>query len=243
LRVAHRHLHWVLGGAVEGQAVDHGTDNDAAADELADHVGHVRIVTSALGWWPIGNDRSLLPSRSKKGIFASYPQGAMFANPDRCQQFQRFAGPRRWRLKGPGGTFSIVDPAGTWAWRSGPAAAVRQGAVLALLPAEAAVQLRAEAAVELAPCAEAAELPRRAEAAAVELPRRAEVAAAELAPCAEAAAAELAPCAEAAYQRRRYPRCPVTARQEGCDCREPRREACDRRDASQCWLRGRLLRP
>jgi hypothetical protein len=87
LRVAHRHLHWVLGGAVEGQAVDHGTDNDAAADELADHVGHVRIVTSALGWWPIGNDRSLLPSRSKKGIFASYPQGAMFANPDRCQQF------------------------------------------------------------------------------------------------------------------------------------------------------------
>ena len=40
------------------------------------------------------------------------------------------------------------------------AAAVRQAAVLALLPAEAAVQLRAEAAV--------AELPRRAEAAAVE---------------------------------------------------------------------------
>jgi len=135
----------------------------------------------------------------------------MFANPDRCQQFQRFAGPRRWRLKGPGGTFSIVDPAGTWAWRSGPAAAVRQGAVLALLPAEAAVQLRAEAAVELPWRAEAAELPRRAEAAAVELPRR----------------------AEAAYQRRQYPRCPVTAR----------REACDRRDASQCWLRGRLLRP
>ena len=59
------------------------------------------------------------------------------------------------------------------------AAAVRQGAVLALLPAAAAVQLRAEA-----------ELPRRAEAAAVELPRR----------------------AEAAYQRRRYPRCPVTVR-------------------------------
>ena len=66
---------------------------------------------------------------------------------------------RRWRLKGPGRTFSIVDPAGTWAWRSGPvdAAAVRQGAVLALLPAEAAVQLCAEAA--------AVELPRRAEAA------------------------------------------------------------------------------
>jgi hypothetical protein len=65
-------------------------------------------------------------------------------------------------LRIPQGTspaFSIVDPAGTWAWRSGPvdAAAVRQGAVLALLPAEAAVQLRAEAAV--------AELPRRAEAA------------------------------------------------------------------------------
>jgi hypothetical protein len=112
--------------------------------------------------------------------------------------------------------------------------------VLALLPAEAAVQLRAEAAVELrwraeaaelprraeaagvelAPCAEAAELPRRAEAAAVELPRRAE-------------AAELPRRAEAAYQRRQYPRCPVTARQEACDCRE----------ASPCWLRGRLLRP
>ena len=114
---------------------------------------------------------------------------------------------RRWRLKGPGRTFSIVDPAGTWAWRSGPvdAAAVRQGAVLALLPAEAAVQRRAEAA---------------------ELPRRAEAAAVELAPCAEAA--ELASCAEAAYQRRRYSRCPVTARQE----------ACDRREASRCWLRG-----
>jgi hypothetical protein len=165
----------------------------------------------------------------------------MFANPDRCQQFQRFAGPRRWRLKGPGGTFSIVDPAGTWAWRSGPAAAVRQGAVLALLPAEAAVQLRAEAAVELPRRAEeAAELPWRAEAA-VELPRRAEAAAVELPRRAEAA--ELPRRAEAAYQRRQYPRCPVTARQEACDCREPRREACDRRDASRCWLRGRLLRP
>jgi hypothetical protein len=45
--------------------------------------------------------------------------------------------------------FSIVEPAGTWAWRSGPvdAAAGRQGAVLALLPVKAAVQLRAEAAV------------------------------------------------------------------------------------------------
>ena len=61
--------------------------------------------------------------------------------------------------QGASPAFSIVDPAGTWAWRSGlvDAAAVRQGAVLALLPAEAAVQLRAEAA--------AVELPRRAEAA------------------------------------------------------------------------------
>ena len=109
------------------------------------------------------------------------------------------------------------------------AAAVRQGAVLALLPAEAAVQLRAVA----------AELPRRSEAAAVELPRRAEAAvqlraeAAELPRRAQAAAVELAACAEAGYQRRRYPRCPVTARQE----------ACDRGAASRCWLRGRLLRP
>jgi hypothetical protein len=128
------------------------------------------------------------------------------------------------------GAFSIVDPAGTWAWRSGPvdAAAVRQGAVLALQPAEAAVQLRAEAAVvELPRRAEApaqlreaavAELPRRAaapvqlraEAAVVELPRRAEAPvqlraeAAEL-PRRAAAAVELAPCAAAAYQRRRYP--------------------------------------
>jgi hypothetical protein len=112
--------------------------------------------------------------------------------------------------------------------------------VLALLPAEAAVQLRAEAAVELpwraeaaavelAPCAEAAELPRRAEAAAVELAPCAEAAAVELPRCAEAAAVELPRRAEAAQ----YPRCPVTARQE----------ACDRRDASQCWLRGRLLCP
>jgi hypothetical protein len=46
------------------------------------------------------------------------------------------------------------------------AAPVRQGAVLALLPAEVAVQPRAEAVV--------AELPRRAEAAVVELPRREE---------------------------------------------------------------------
>ena len=79
------------------------------------------------------------------------------------------------------------------------AAAVRQGAVLALLPAEAAVQLRAEAAGWSyrgvrrrrgggAARAEAAvaELPRRAEAA-VELPRRAEAAVAELPRRAEAA--------------------------------------------------------
>ena len=51
------------------------------------------------------------------------------------------------------------------------AAAVRQGAVLALLPAEAAVQLRAEAA--------GVESPRRAEAAVVESQRRAEAAAVE----------------------------------------------------------------
>ena len=107
------------------------------------------------------------------------------------------------------------------------AAAVRQGAVLALLPAEAAVQLRAVA----------AELPRRAEAAAVELPRRAEAAVqlravAELPRRAEAVVVELPRRAEAAYQRRRYPRCSVTAR----------REACDREAASRC-CRGRLLRP
>jgi hypothetical protein len=111
------------------------------------------------------------------------------------------------------GTFSIVDPAGTWAWRSGPvdAAAVRQGAVLALLPAEVAVQLRAEAAVvELARRAEApAQL--RAEAAVVELPRRAAAAVQLRAAAAvaelprRAAAVELEPCAAAAYQRRRYP--------------------------------------
>ena len=70
-------------------------------------------------------------------------------------------------LRIPQGTspaFSIVDPAGTWAWRSWlvDAAAVRR-AEAALLPVEAAVQLRAEAAV--------AELPRRAEALVAELPR------------------------------------------------------------------------
>ena len=75
------------------------------------------------------------------------------------------------RPQGTSPAFSIFDPAGTWAWRSGPvdAAAVRQGAVvLALLPAEVAVPLRAVAAV--------VELPRRAEAAVAELPLRAEAA-------------------------------------------------------------------
>jgi hypothetical protein len=88
------------------------------------------------------------------------------------------------------------DPAGTWAWRSGPvdAAAVRQGAVLALLPAEVVVQLRAEAA--------ALELPRRAEAVVAELPRRAEAVVAELPRRAEAAVLELLRRAEAAYARR-----------------------------------------
>ena len=119
--------------------------------------------------------------------------------------------------------FSIVDPAGTWAWRSGPvdAAAVRQGAVLALLPAEAAVQLRVEAAgvdrcgeapvVELSRRAEVAmvasprsveaavaELPRRAEVPVDELPRRAEVPVVELLRHAEAAAVESVRRVEAA---------------------------------------------
>ena len=77
-------------------------------------------------------------------------------------------------LRIPQGTspaFSIVDPAGTWAWQSGPAVQLRAEAAVvelprraeaavqraALLPVETAVQLRAETAV--------AELPRRAEAA------------------------------------------------------------------------------
>ena len=65
------------------------------------------------------------------------------------------------------GAFSIVDPAGTWAWRSGPvdAAAVQRRAEAALLSVEAVAQLHAEAAV--------VELPRRAEAA---VQRRAEAA-------------------------------------------------------------------
>ena len=71
------------------------------------------------------------------------------------------------------------------------AAAVRQGAVLALLPAAAAVQLRAEAELPRRAEAAAVELPRRAEAAAVELPRRAEAAVVELPRRAEAAVAEL----------------------------------------------------
>jgi hypothetical protein len=102
--------------------------------------------------------------------------------------------PRLSHRASPRLAFSIVDPAGTWAWRSGPvdAAAVRQGAVvLALLPAEVAVPLRAVAAV--------AELPLRAEPAVVELPLRAEAAAvAELPLRAEAAVVELLR-AEAAY--------------------------------------------
>ncbi|MBV9530611.1 MAG: hypothetical protein JO283_05990 [Bradyrhizobium sp.] len=69
--------------------------------------------------------------------------------------------------------FSIVDPAGTWTWRSGPMeGAVRRGALLAPLAAEAAVQLRAvEAPVGLPRRAEAAEaaVQLRAAAAAVEL--------------------------------------------------------------------------
>jgi len=173
------------------------------------------------------------------------------------------------------------------------AAAVRQGAVLALLPVEAAllpveaaVQLRAEAAMGELPRhaeaavqrrAEAALLPAeaavqlRAEAAVAELPRRAEAANAPrwLEACLQEALkrCRTADCrrrypwryrcrwlfhhavahreahdcpAESqccrcpfSYQRRRYPRCPVTSRQEACDCRE----------ASRCWLRGRLLRP
>jgi hypothetical protein len=94
------------------------------------------------------------------------------------------------------------------------AAAVRLGAVLALLPVEAAVQLRAEAAV--------AELPRRAEAAVVELPRRAEAAAAELPRCAEAAAVpELPRRAEAANAPRWLEACSQEAlkRCRTADCR------------------------
>jgi hypothetical protein len=73
--------------------------------------------------------------------------------------------------QGTSSAFSIVDPAGTWAWRSGPvdAAAVQRRAEAALLPVEAAVQLRAEAAA-------LAELPRRGEAA---VQGRAEAAVAE----------------------------------------------------------------
>jgi hypothetical protein len=96
------------------------------------------------------------------------------------------------------------------------AAAVRQGAVLALLPAEVVVQLGAEASsLELLRRAEVvvAELPRRAEGASLELLRRAEVVVAELPRRAEGAAmellrrveavvAELPRRAEAAYVRR-----------------------------------------
>jgi hypothetical protein len=98
-------------------------------------------------------------------------------------------------------------------------------AVLALLPAEAAVVAarRAEAAplhaeavgAELTRRAEAVVVPLRAEAAAVEIPR--------------AEAAVLARRAEAVYARQGQ----VTVRQEAYDCRE----------ASRCSLQGRLLHP
>jgi hypothetical protein len=158
---------------------------------------------------------------------------------------------RPWAFtQGTSQAFNSVDPAGTWAWP----VPVRWGAVLALLPAEAAVQLhaeavvvdlllsaeavvvelplRAEAAVQLHAEAVGVELPLRAEAAVqlraeavgVELPLRAE-AAAELPLHAEAAGVELPRRAEAAYA--------LTVRQEACDCRE----------ASRCSLRGRLLHP
>ena len=71
--------------------------------------------------------------------------------------------------------FSSVDPAGTWAWRSGSAAAVRQGAVALVLPrAGVAVQLRV-AAQALHAEAVAEPLLRRAVAAEVESQRRAVV--------------------------------------------------------------------
>ena len=64
---------------------------------------------------------------------------------------------------------SVVDPADTWAWRPGSAAAaVRQGAVALVLPrAEEAVQLRAVAKA-LRGEAVVVDLPLRAEAAEVE---------------------------------------------------------------------------
>jgi hypothetical protein len=153
---------------------------------------------------------------------------------------------RPWAFtQGTSQAFNSVDPAGTWAWP----VPVRWGAVLALLPAEAAVQLhaeavvvdlllsaeavvvelplRAEAAVQLHAEAVGVELPRRA--AAVESPRRAEAAVVELPRHAEAAVVELPRRAEAACA----PRGQVTVRQEACDCRE----------ASRCSLQGRLLRP
>ena len=78
------------------------------------------------------------------------------------------------------------------------AAAVRQGAVLALLPAEAAVQLRVEAAgVDRCGEAPVVELSRRAEVPVVELLRHAEAAVESLRRV-EAAVAELPRRAEAA---------------------------------------------
>jgi hypothetical protein len=115
--------------------------------------------------------------------------------------------------------------------------------------AEAAVQLRAEAAVvELSRRAGAANAPRWLEACSQEALKRCRtadcrpwryrcrwlfrhaVAHREAHDC--PAESQCCRC-RFSYQRRRYPRCPATARQEACDCRE----------ASRCWLRGRLLRP
>ena len=129
------------------------------------------------------------------------------------------------------------------------AAAVRQGAVLALLPAEAAVQLRAEAAgVESPRRAEAAvqlraeaavqlraeaaglESPRRVEAAAVKSPWRAEAAVAELPRRAEAAGLESPRRVEAAYAQRWLEACSQEAlkRCRTADCRRcyPWRHRC-----------------
>ena len=77
------------------------------------------------------------------------------------------------------------------------AAAVRQGAVLALLPVQAELPRRAEPA--------AVESPRRAEPAAVELPRRAEAAVVESPLHAEAVVGELPRRAEGLREARDYP--------------------------------------
>jgi hypothetical protein len=177
---------------------------------------------------------------------------------------------RPWAFtQGTSQAFNSVDPAGTWAWP----VPVRWGAVLALLPAEAAVQLHAEAVVvDLLLSAEAVvvELPLRAEAAVqlhaeavgVELPLRAE-AAVQL--HAEAVGVELPLRAEAAVQLRAEAvgvELPLRAeaaaelplhaeaagvelprRAEAAYALTVRQEACDCREASRCSLRGRLLHP